>query len=208
MGERGKRLKRIGIFGGTFDPPHVGHQILAMEAFDELKLDEVHWVLAPNPPHKLGKRITPTNIRLKMVKAAIKNEKIFKLSRVDLDREGPHYVLDTVNIFRGQHPNHLLFFIMGGDSLHELPKWHASNAFVAACDGIGVMHRPGEKIDLSNLEHAIPGLTEKIHFIEAPLLEISSNKIRELVSVGKPYRYYLPRDVYRIVKKENLYLES
>lgn len=199
---------RIGIFGGTFDPPHIGHQILAMEAYDELKLDKLYWVLAPNPPHKLGLEIAPLDLRIKMVKAAIQHDKIFEFSSVDIDRPGPHYVLDTIRVFRNQHPDGELFFLMGGDSLRDLHTWHQPHEFVSACDWLGVMHRPGDKIDLVNIELTFPGITQKTRFIEAPLLEISSNQIRKLISSGKPYRYYLPPEVYKIVIKNNLYKDE
>lgn len=199
---------RIGIFGGTFDPPHIGHQILAMEAYDELKLDKLYWVLAPNPPHKLGLEIAPLDLRIKMVKAAIQHDKIFEFSSVDIDRPGPHYVLDTIRVFRNQHPDGELFFLMGGDSLRDLHTWHQPHEFVSACDWLGVMHRPGDKIDLVNIELTFPGITPKTRFIEAPLLEISSNQIRKLISSGKPYRYYLPPEVYKIVIKNNLYKDE
>ena len=112
--------ERLGIFGGTFDPPHVGHLILAMEAYDQLKLDRVLWVLAPNPPHKLGKKITDLDIRIEMVKAAINSDPMFEFSRVDIDRPGPHFVLDTMRILHEQKPDDELVFLMGGDSLHDL----------------------------------------------------------------------------------------
>jgi len=200
-----KNKPKIGIFGGTFDPPHIGHQILGMEAYDELKLDILYWVLAPNPPHKLGLKIAPLELRIKMVKSAIKHDKIFDFSSVDIDRAGPHYVLDTVKIFKNLHPESELFFIMGGDSLRDLHTWHEPQEFVNACDWLGVMHRPGDKIDLSDIEMAFPRITQKIKFIEAPLLEISSNQIRKLISAGKPFRYYLPPEVYKIIIDNNLY---
>lgn len=199
---------RIGIFGGTFDPPHIGHQILAMEAYDELKLDKLYWVLAPNPPHKLGLETAPLDLRINMVKAAIQHDEIFEFSSVDIDRPGPHYVLDTIRVFRNQHPNGELFFLMGGDSLRDLHTWHQPHEFVSECDWLGVMHRPGDKIDLVNIELTFPGITQKIRFIEAPLLEISSNQIRKLISSGKPYRYYLPSEVYKIVIKNSLYKDE
>lgn len=205
MGKRIERKKRIGVFGGTFDPPHIGHQILAMEAYDELKLDRLFWVLAPEPPHKIGKKIAPLHTRIKMVMAAIKYDPIFEFSSVDIERPGPHYVLDTINIFRQLFPDDLLFFLIGGDSLHNLPDWHEPLEFIQACDGIGVMHRPGEKIDLKDLEKRLPDISKKIHFIEAPLLEISSDQIRKLISSGKPFQYYLSHDVYEIIKEFNLY---
>ncbi len=198
---------RLGIFGGTFDPPHVGHLILAMEAYDQLNLDKVLWVLTPNPPHKIGKLITSTDLRLQMVSESIRGDPAFELSRVDVDRPGPHYMRETVNLLHIQYPKAELVFLMGGDSLHDLPSWYEPREFVQACDRLGVMHRVGEKINLELLEKSLPGITQKVEFIEAPILEISSNKIRQLVSLGKPYRYYLLPHVYEIIKKGGLYRE-
>ncbi len=203
-----KQHERLGIFGGTFDPPHVGHLILAMEAYDQLNLDRVLWVLAPNPPHKVGKKISPVEIRIEMVQAAIDEDEKFEFSRVDVDRPGPHYVLDTMRILRQQKPNAELVFLMGGDSLHDLPAWHEPDLFIQACDKLGVMWRPGEVISMTELEKCFPNISAKVEFIEAPLLEISSNQIRLLVSTGKPYRYYLPIDVYAIIQNRKLYLEE
>jgi nicotinate-nucleotide adenylyltransferase len=199
---------RLGIFGGTFDPPHVGHLILAMEAYDQLHLDKVLWVLTPNPPHKIGKQITPANDRLCMVSASIAEDPAFELSRVDIDRPGPHYVKETVNLLHQQFPEAELVFLMGGDSLHDLPTWYEPKEFIKECDRLGVMHRVGEKINLELLESALPGISSKVEFIEAPILEISSKKIRQLVSQGKPYRYYLLPNVYEIIQTSGLYREK
>jgi nicotinate-nucleotide adenylyltransferase len=198
---------RLGIFGGTFDPPHVGHLILAMEAYDQLNLDKVLWVLTPNPPHKIGKLITPANDRLRMINASIAQDAAFALSRVDIDRPGPHYMSETVNLLHQQFPEAELVFLMGGDSLHDLPTWHEPKEFIKECDRLGVMHRVGEKINLEFLESALPGISPKVEFIEAPILEISSKKIRQLVSQGKPYRYYLLPNVYEIIQTNGLYRE-
>ncbi len=196
---------RLGIFGGTFDPPHVGHLILAMEAYDQLRLDKVLWVIAPNPPHKQGKPITPIEQRIAMVRTAINADEMFALSRVDIDRPGPHYVLDTMQLLHKSFPNDDLVFIMGGDSLHDLPNWHEPQKFVEQCSHIGVMRRPGEVIDLSLLTNQLPGIEKKVEFIDAPLLEISSNKIRALAYQKKPFRYYLPPGVYDEVIALGLY---
>lgn len=203
----GKR-KRLGIFGGTFDPPHVGHLILAMEAYDQLHLDRVLWVLEPNPPHKAGKKLTPIDIRIEMVLAAIDEDEKFELSRVDIDRPGPHFVVDTMRLLRQQYPEEDLVFLMGGDSLRNLPTWLEPESFIQACDRLGVMRRPGEVINMRDIEERLPGISQKIEFIDAPLLEISSNQIRSLVSQKKPYRYYLPIDVFQIIKAENLYQDE
>ena len=198
-------LNRIGIFGGTFDPPHIGHQILAMEASAQLRLDKVLWVLTPDPPHKVGKNITHIDIRKVMVSAAIDEDPRFTFSSVDVDRPGPHYVFDTMKILRNEFQNYELIFLMGGDSLHNLPNWYKPKEFIGACDKLGIMRRPGEKIDLCDLELSLPGIEERIEFIEAPLLEISSNQIRQLVFEKKPYRYYLPFEVYTIIEEMQLY---
>jgi nicotinate-nucleotide adenylyltransferase len=198
---------RLGIFGGTFDPPHVGHLILAMEAYDQLHLDKVLWVLTPNPPHKIGKLSTAADTRLQMVSASIGDDPAFELSRVDFDRPGPHYMCETVNLLHQQFPAEELVFLMGGDSLHDLPTWYEPKKFVQACDRLGVMHRVGEKINLELLEKKLPGISPKVEFIEAPILEISSYKIRQLISLGKPFRYYLLPKVYEIIQTGGLYRE-
>lgn len=202
------RRKRLGIFGGTFDPPHVGHLILAMEAYDQLHLDRVLWVLEPNPPHKAGKKLTPIDIRIEMVQAAIDEDEKFELSRVDIDRPGPHFVVDTMRLLRQQYPKEDLVFLMGGDSLRNLPTWLEPESFIQACDRLGVMRRPGEVINMRVIEERLPGISQKIEFIDAPLLEISSNQIRSLVSQKKPYRYYLPIDIFQTIKAKNLYQDE
>lgn len=197
---------RIGIFGGTFDPPHIGHLILAAEARDQLNLDRVLWVVTPDPPHKKGRRkISPLEMRLDLVSAAIAGDAGFEISRVEIDRQGPHYSADTVKILAGQYPGADLFYLMGGDSLHDLPSWMRPEAFLACLSGIGVMRRPQDFVDLPWLERALPGITAKIHFVDAPLLEVSSTSIRERIARGRHYRYFLPAAVFERVKESSLY---
>ncbi len=203
MGDR-----RIGVFGGTFDPPHVGHLILAMEASDQLQLEQVLWVLTPDPPHKQGKRITAVDLRIDMVKAAIDDDPLFTLSYVDIRRPGPHYIVDTMHILQEEYPDTDLVYLMGGDSLQDLMDWHKPRAFIAACDHVGVMRRPGEQIRIEHLRDHIPGLIDKLEFIDAPLLEISSNQIRKLAANRQPYRYYLPAEVYAMVQEFGLYQQG
>jgi nicotinate-nucleotide adenylyltransferase len=195
----------LGIFGGTFDPPHLVHLILAEECLYQLNLDRILWVLTPDPPHKQGRHISSQEVRREMLEVALEGNRAFEVSRVDIDRPPPHYALDTVRLLRQAHPFTKLVYLMGSDSLFDLPTWHQPVKFVAACDGIGVMQRPGDPSDLSALEKVIPGLTTKIHFIEAPLLGISSSDIRKRVSEGKPYRYFLPLGVDQIIQQSELY---
>jgi nicotinate-nucleotide adenylyltransferase len=196
------------VFGGTFDPPHIGHLILAGEARYQLGLDRVVWVLTPQPPHKRGLPISSTAIRLALLQAAIAGEPAFELSRVDIDRPPPHYAVDTLRLLRRQYPQAALIYLMGGDSLHDLPTWHDPAGFVQVCAALGVMRRPGDQVDLDNLAGGLPGLSEKLQMIDAPLIEIASREIRERAALGRPFRYYLPDAVYRLVMAQGLYLPA
>jgi len=196
---------RLGIFGGTFDPPHIAHQILAEEALHQLDLDLILWVLTSNPPHKHGQPITPLGDRLDMLQTVIAENPLFVLSRIDIDRKPPHYAVDTVRLIREQYPAAELSYLMGGDSLRDLPIWHAPVDFVAACDALGVVRRPNAEIELEDLEMLIPGITSKVQFVEAPLLGVAASQIRQFVRDGRPFRYYLPPKVYQIIKNRNLY---
>jgi len=196
---------RIGVFGGTFDPPHVGHQILASEALEILELDTILWVLTPDPPHKTTQEMATLSERLEMVNSAIENNETFRFSEVDIKRPAPHYALDTVNLLHNQYPDSVLCYLMGGDSLVTLPDWHKPKKLVAACDEIGVMCRPGNEPNLTQLENELPGISKKVKFISAPLLEISSSRIRNRIAQGRGYRYFLPDQVYKIIESHHLY---
>ena len=196
---------RIGIFGGTFDPPHIGHLILADEAQVQLDLEKVWWVLTPIPPHKLDLETTPTTDRLDMVKAALVDQDRFEVSYVDINRSPPYYALDTMRILKDQNPFHRFIYLVGGDSLADFPTWHQPVEFIQICDEIGVMCRPGFRVDLDQLGEEIPGLVDKVRIIHAPLLEISSSQIRIRIQKGLPFRYYLPEGVYYIILERGLY---
>ena len=198
-------MVRVGIFGGTFDPPHIAHLILAAEACDQLGLDRLLWVLTADPPHKQGQFITPLPRRLEMLQAALADNPTFELSRVDIDRLPPHYALETVQLLKEQHPQAYMVYLMGGDSLKELPTWYRPQEFLAACDAIGVMQRPGFETGLAELEAQLPGISSKVRFVAAPLLEISSSQIRKRVSQGDPYRYFLPPAVCQLIQEYHLY---
>lgn len=196
---------RIGIFGGTFDPPHLGHLILASEAVDQLKLDRLLWVLTANPPHKLKQPISAMNLRLQMVQAAISGSQKFELSRVEIDRPGPHYAADSIRLLQEQFPQDGLFYLMGGDSLRDLPSWYKPQELVERVSGLGVMRRPGASIDTAELETALPGISAKVQFFETPRLDISSSDIRQRIAACRPYRYFLLPAVYELVQKHRLY---
>ncbi len=199
---------RIGVFGGTFDPPHLGHLILAMEACGQLHLDQLLWVVTPDPPHKLGQSISPVEVRLKLIKAAIGDDPFFRISKVDIERPAPQYAVDTIRKLQNEEPSAKFVYLMGGDSLHDLPDWHHPKLLLELIDTLGVMRRPGDNIELSILEAKLPGLRKKIVFVDAPLLEISSRQIRNRAENGEPFRYYLPQAVYQLILEMKLYQEK
>ena len=197
---------RLGVFGGTFDPPHIAHLILAMEAYEQLHLDRVLWVLTPNPPHKPDRRdITPLAIRLEMLNAAIAGNPAFAVSRADIDRPPPHYATGTMKALRIEFPSDTLVYLIGGDSLRDLPTWHEPQEFLAAVDELGVMRRPGARLNLAALETLLPSLHLKLRFVHAPLIEISGTVIRQRAAAGQDFRYYLLPSVYAQVVVHNLY---
>ncbi|HEY3311041.1 MAG TPA: nicotinate (nicotinamide) nucleotide adenylyltransferase [Anaerolineales bacterium] len=195
----------LGVFGGTFDPVHVGHLILAGEALQQLNLSRVLWVLTPQPPHKPDQPITPYYHRLEMLKRAIGNMSGFEISTIEIERPGPHFTLDTIDRLQSRHPKSPLVLLIGGDSLRDMPTWHRPQELAIAVHSFGVMRRPGDEIDLTELADSLPGIKSKLRFFETPQLEISSSNIRERIAGGGHYRYYLPPGVYDYIQQNRLY---
>ena len=140
-----------------------------------------------------------------MVHLAIDDNPFFELSKVEIEREGPHYTIDTLHIIQRKNPNANIIYLMGGDSLHNLPSWYRPDDIISACYEIGVMRRPGDLIDLSELDQELPALRAKLRYVDAPLLEIASREIRRRAVKGFPIRYYLPDAVYRYIQENRLY---
>lgn len=201
-------IERIGLFGGTFDPPHLGHLILASESQSQLELTRLLWTVTPDPPHKQDQSITPLEHRLAMVRLAIEDNPSFELSDVELSRPGPHYTIDTMKLLAEQNPDAEIVPIIGGDSLSDLPTWHQPKEILYTAHWVGVMRRPGEETNLQALEQELPGISSKIHYVDAPLLEIASSEIRNRIATGKPFRYYLPEAVYEYIEKHHLYQQA
>lgn len=201
-------MEKLGLFGGTFDPPHLGHLILAVEAQYQLALDRVLWVLTPEPPHKSEQLISPWQTRMRLLEAAIVSNPGFAISRVEIDRPPPHYAFETVRIMKQEYPNAELVYLMGGDELRDLPTWKQPADFISAIDAIGVMRRPADAVDLLALERRFPGVAQKIWFLAAPLIEISASEIRRRIGAGQPVRYFLPTLVYELILEQKLYQVS
>jgi nicotinate-nucleotide adenylyltransferase len=195
---------RIGIFGGTFDPIHYGHLVAAEEALSVLKLDRVLVVPAGQPPHKAERPVTAAEHRVAMVQLAIASNPAFTLSRVDLDRPGPHYSVDMVARLRREVGPGEVFFIVGMDSLMQLTEWHEPERLIGMCYIVGV-NRPGYTYDLAPLERDVPGISAHIKVIDAPQLEISSHVLCDRVRRGLPIKYQVPEAVEDYIVRHGLY---
>ena len=196
--------KRLGILGGTFDPPHYGHLALAENGRVQLRLDRVLFVPAGQQPLKSGRSITPATHRAALVQAAIAGNPAFALSRVDIARPGPHYTDDMLALLHQEHPQAELFFLMGGDSLADFAAWRNPAAIVRQARLV-VMARPGYDPDLGALERAAPGLCERLTWLDVPYLGISSSDLRHRARAGLPLRYLVPPPVEDYIHEHHLY---
>ena len=177
---------RLGILGGTFDPIHIGHLILAEEAWYQLGLQKVLLVPAGNPPHKQGRRLSAVEHRVKMIELAIADNTHFELSRVDVDRPGPHYTLDMVKLHLDQYgPGTDLYFLMGLDSLADLPNWHEPTKLVELCNLVA-LSRPDSGFDWDALEEKLPSVRWRVMFLPMPELQIASSMLQQRVRQGRP----------------------
>jgi nicotinate-nucleotide adenylyltransferase len=197
-------MARLGFFGGSFDPPHYGHLILAETARVDMNLDSVLWVLTPDPPHKDRPDLTPYPLRQRMLEAAIADNPRFSLCEVEREREGPHYMVDTVRILKQRHTHSETWLLIGEDSLRDLPHWDRPAELLQSIPLL-TMHRPMAAADLQALEGALPGIAARIQFLNAPSVNISSTAIRARVREGKSCRYLIPDAVETIIRDEALY---
>jgi nicotinate-nucleotide adenylyltransferase len=196
--------RRVGILGGTFDPPHIGHLILAEYARDTLDLERLLFVPAADPPHKRDEHKAAIEHRLAMLKLAIADNPRFEISRVDIDRPGPHYSVDMVRVIGEEYPDAELYFVMGGDSLTDLPRWHRPAEFIQQCKLV-VMRRPDENVHAEMHDAILPGLSERVVMIDAPLVGISSTLIADRVGQGQTIRYLVPDSVLSYIVQNRLY---
>lgn len=197
-------MAAIGILGGTFDPPHIGHLILAEYAVDALNLERLLFVPAADPPHKLHEDKTPVKHRLAMLERAIADNARFEMSRVDVDRPGPHYSVDMVRLLQAQFPAAELYFVMGSDSLRDLPQWRQPEVLIRRCR-LAVMRRPGDGVHATMHAAVLPELAERVVMIDAPLVGISSSAIVERLRRGQSARYLLPDAVLAYIQRQRLY---
>ncbi|MDM5190044.1 nicotinate-nucleotide adenylyltransferase [Bacillus sp. DX4.1] len=187
-------MKKVGIIGGTFDPPHHGHLLIANEVYDALQLDEVWFLPNQIPPHKQGRSITSVENRLNMLELAIEQEDHFSVCLEELNREGPSYTYDTMLQLTEKHSDIQFYFIIGGDMVEYLPKWYNIDALLQLVTFVGVA-RPGYTLHTPY----------QIVTIEIPEFAVSSSLLRERFVKKKTCKYLLPKQVQAYIERNGLY---
>ncbi len=200
-------IYRLGVMGGSFDPLHLGHLIMAETALEVLRLDKVLFVPAGRQPLKLGRSVTPAEHRVAMVELAIRDNPGFALSRVDVDRQEPSYTAETIKLLRaewGQPDTLAMWLIMGADSLVTFPRWRDPGAILSLCR-LAVVRRPGSSVDMTLLRAELPGIESALDWVEGPLIGISATDLRRRVSEGRSIRYRVPEAVRQYIEANRLY---
>jgi nicotinate-nucleotide adenylyltransferase len=193
-----QKLKRIGVFGGSFDPPHIGHLVIAEMAWRALNLDAVYLVPAYQPPHKAGSHASTAHDRLTMTKLSVLGNPKLKVSEVELRRKGISYTVDTVRAFRKRFPHAELFLIIGSDSLRQFHSWKSPAEILAEVSLI-VYRRP--RSGRTNLRIG----SRIVSLVKGPMMEISSTDIRKRIQKGKSVRYLVRDNVLRFIEEKKLY---
>jgi len=197
----------IGVLGGTFDPVHKGHIMVAEEARARLDLAEVLFVPAGQPPLKEDSPILAVEHRVQMVRLAIADYPYYKLSTIEIDRPGPSFTVDTIVELRDKlGDGDELFFIVGWDSLAQLPKWKEPSRLIKMCRLVAVP-RPGYSLPgLNSLDAVIPGLSRRVILLDRPEIDINATEIRERVAQGLSIRHLVPEPVAEYIRQHKLYL--
>ncbi len=201
---------RIGVLGGTFDPVHLGHLMIAEQAREHLKLSEVRWIPAATAPHEQLKNASDSTHRLAMVQLAICGNSHFVCDDREVRRGGKSYTIDTLHELKSQFPDAELVFLMGADSLREFSKWRTPGEICKAAQVIVVARGGQPAPDLSSLAEFLPEAktTQQLfdeHLLTMPQLEVSSSDIRRRVALGKSIRYMVPAAVEAYIRQHNLY---
>ena len=196
---------RIGLLGGTFDPPHLGHVALAATAWEQLALDVVLFLPVGDPPHKQEQVVTAVSHRINMVQAAIAGHPHYTLDESDIHRPRPHSTVTLLPLLRQQYPDADFWLIIGADSLRDLPTWHDPNEIVAQCR-LAVLARPSVVLDWERLQTAVSGLQTAVDFLDPPHFRISSTDIRQRVRAGADICELVETAVYDYIYDHNLYV--
>ena len=199
-------MKKIGILGGTLDPIHNGHLMIAECARDQLSLDEVWFMPTGNPPHKSNQNISPNEVRKEMIELAIEDNNNFKFSDFEYKRDGIIYTSDTMKLLKNAYKDTDFYFIMGADSLLNFETWKDPQEICRLCVIVAAVR---DCMPMHQLDEQIARLNEKycadIRKLETPNLDISSHVIRNWVAEGKSCRYYVPKDVLAYIEERKIY---
>lgn len=188
---------RIGLLGGTFDPVHLAHLVMAEQCREQASLDQVWFLLAPRPPHKLNAVLTPYHHRQEMLELAIAGYPAFQVCAIEKDRPGPSYTVDTLRELQKTHPADTFHLLLGSDSVADLPTWHQPEQ-IARLASLLIVARPGSAA-------APPPPYFQAQIIDMPLLEISSTNLRNRLAKGRSIRYLTPRAVESYIQTHKLY---
>ena len=197
---------RLGLLGGTFNPPHIGHLVCAQEALVQLALDRVLLLPVFSPPHKEAHEDPGVEARVALCEAAVAGDERLGVSRAEVDVPGRSYTVDTLNRLHDAQPGDQLTFIVGGDMAASLPSWREPRAILELCT-IGAAARDGvgrEEV-LDRLDRELPGASDRIRFFDMPRIDVSSTLIRRRVAAGEPVRYLVPDAVAAAIEREGLY---
>ncbi len=199
----------MALMGGTFDPIHHAHLIVAEEVRAVLKLDKITFIPAGDPPHKPGCVQTDKQHRLRMVQLAIASNPHFLISRIEVDRSGPSYLVDTLRQLHQKYGKEVeLSFIIGGDSLELFETWYDPEGILTQLNHLIVVRRPGYVENIAynkQLEDRLPGITRRLLTVEVPQMDISSTDLRRRVREGFPIKYQVPEAVEAYIKQHGLY---
>jgi len=207
MGINETRITKLAIMGGTFDPIHIGHLVTAEEVRHEFDIDEVLFVPTGHPPHKSNMNMTTSEHRYLMTVLATAANASFKVSRLEIDREGVTYTIDTIKELKKVYGEDVrLYFITGADAIHKILTWKESEELLQVCEFVAVT-RPGYNKQelLQQIDELKRHFQTNIHFLEVPALAISSSNIRDRIHNMKPIKYLVPEEVENYIKKYNLY---
>jgi nicotinate-nucleotide adenylyltransferase len=187
---------RIGILGGTFDPPHLGHLVMASDACEALGLERVLWIPSAEHPFKRGQVRTPAETRLAMVRAAVRDDPRFEACDLELRRSGPSYTVDTLRELTARHPGAELYLLVGADVVREMPEWREPHEVVRLAR-VAAVTRAGEGVPEGLPIPALPVAVTRI--------DVSATEIRRRVAAGQTIRYLVPEAVRALVEGEGLY---
>jgi len=199
---------RLGLYGGSFDPVHYGHLLLAECSRETLRLDEVWLIPAAIPPHKQARERAAAKVRLEMLELALAGHEQIKASRIEIDRGGVSYTLDTLEAVKQLHPAATLFFLMGADSLRDLPTWREPRRICELAIPAVVRRGGAAEPDFSVLAPLVSPermAETRAAQVEMPLIELSSTDLRQRAASGKTLRFRTPRAVEKYIETQGLY---